>query len=137
MKSPLCLVCGQPLKPSGAGANMYYCTRRKEYVSEWNVHLDVMDTIIYFDPESGRETMWVVEIPPYKFTMTDSSSVQKTEIHKKVLPDWPPWNKAVDPESVKTLLYNKLILTVPSIMKLPWHDKEKVLERLKLYLLFS
>jgi len=116
---------------------MYYCDTRKEYVSDWNIHVEVTDSVIYIDPVSGRETMWVVEIPPYRFTMTDFTSGQKTEVHKRVLPDWPPWNKTTDPESVKTLLYYKLILKVPSIMKLPWHNKEKVLERLKLYLLFS
>jgi hypothetical protein len=137
MKPPVCLVCGATLTASGGDTNMYYCVKRKEYVAEWNVHLEVMDSIIYLDPISKQETMWVVEIPPYRFTMTDFSSGRKTEVHKKVLPDWPPWNKAADPESVKTLLYNELILTVPSLMKLPWHDRQKTLERLKLYLLFS
>lgn len=137
MKPPVCLVCGQPLKASGGDTNMYYCTKRKEYVSEWNVHLDVMDTIIYIDPDNKKEAMWIVEIPPYRFTMTDLRGGQSTEIHKKVLPDWPPWNKSTDSESVQTLLYYKPILKIPSVMKLPWHDKEKVLERLKLYLLFS
>lgn len=137
MKSPVCLVCGMPLKATGGDTNMYYCVTRKEYVSEWNVHLDVVDSVIYIDPIRGCETMWVVEVPPYRFTMTDFESGPKTEVHKTVLPDWPPWNKTMDPESIKTLMYKKLILTVPARMKLPWHDKQQVLERLKLYMLFS
>lgn len=135
MNPPSCLICGMPLKASGGDTNMYYCTTRKEYMSEWGLHLDVTDSVIYIDPNKGRETMWIVEIPPYRFTMTDFGSGPKTEVHKTVLPELAPWDREI--ENVKIFLYKKLILTVPSVMKLPWHDKQKVLERLKLYLLFS
>ncbi len=114
---------------------MYYCAKRKEYMSEWGLHLDVTDSVIYVDPKRGRDTMWVVEIPPYRFTMTDFGYRQRTEVHKTVLPDWAPWDREI--ENKEIFLQKKLILSVPSVMKLPWHDKQKVLERLKLYLLFS
>ena len=132
---PLCLVCGATLTPGG-DTNMYYCATRKEYMSEWGLHVDVTDSVIYVDPQRGRETMWIVEIPPYRFTMTDFGE-PKTEVHKTVLPGDPPWDKVSDPNSIKFLLFKKLILKVPVLMKLPWHDRQKALERLKLYLLFS
>lgn len=134
MKAPNCLVCGAQLSASGGDVNMYYCTKRQEYMSEWNTHLDVVDTVIYVDPDRKRETMWIVEIPPYRFTMTNFQE-PKTEVHKTVLPDFAPWDREI--ENVKMFLYKKLILKVPALMKLPWHDKAKVLERLKLYMLFS
>lgn len=117
---------------------MYYCPARKEWMSEFGIHLDVTESVIYIDAASRQETMWIVEIPPYRFTMSDfPHRGPKTEVHKTVLPDWPPWDKTKDPESVKTLLYKKRILTVSALMNLPWHDKQKVFDRLKLYLLFS
>lgn len=141
--SPVCLVCGKPLKASGGDVNMYYCDSRKEWVSELGTHLDVTESVVYIDPVKRRETMWVVEIPPYRFTMTDFPPGPKTEVHKTILPDWPPWDKIKDPSAIKdpdtlkALLYKKLILTVPALMKLPWHNRQQVLDRLKLYLLFS
>lgn len=134
MKPPNCLVCGAQLTASGGDVNMYYCTKRKIYMPEWKCHLDVTDTVIYVDPKRERETMWIVEIPPYRFTMTDFQH-PKTEVHKTVLPDLAPWDREV--ENIKIFLYKKLILTVPALMKLPWHDKTQTLERLKLYMLFS
>lgn len=135
MNPPNCLVCGAQLSASGGDVNMYYCTKRKIYMPEWKCHLDVTDTVIYIDPDKHRETMWVVEIPPYRFTMTDFPRGPRTEVHKTVLPDFAPWDREV--ENIKLFLYKKLILEVPALMKLPWHDKAKVLERLKLYMLFS
>lgn len=135
MKAPDCLVCGQPLRASGGDTNMFYCVTRKEHISEWNVHVDYVDTIIYVDPIDRRETMWVVEIPPYRFTMTDFSLGQKTEVHKTVMPDGAPWDQEI--ENREMFLQKKLILKVACLLNLPWHDRQKVLERLKLYLLFS
>lgn len=40
---------------SGAKANMYYCPKRKVYVSDFGLHLDVVDSTVYVD-ESGRQT---------------------------------------------------------------------------------
>lgn len=127
-----CLVCGAPLIAAGGKSNMYYCAKRREYVSDFGVHLDVMDSTIYVD-EAGRQTIKVIEIPPYKFSITDEESVQKTEVYKLVLPDAPLWDAA----EAKEWIYHKSILVVPAVMDLPWHDRRKVLERLKLYLLFS
>jgi hypothetical protein len=135
-----CLVCGQPLRATGADVNMYYCARRKEWVSEFGIHLDIVDTVIYVDPDEQREIMWVVEIPPYRFTMTDFPSGPKTVVDKTIIPGGPPWDSQSrkDLEALGTSAgYRKLILTVPAIMKLAWNDKKQVLDRLKLYLLFS
>jgi hypothetical protein len=132
---PVCLVCGKPLKATGGDVNMYYCDKRKEWVSEFGIHLDVTDTVIYIDPNKRRETMWIVEVPPYRFTMTNFSTGPKTEVHKTVIPDWAPWDK--DVENKEMFLHKKLILTVPALMNLPWYDKKQVFNRLKLYLLFS
>lgn len=132
---PDCLICGQPLKASGGDANMYYCTKRKEYMSELGLNIEVIDSIIYVDPKSGKHSMKVIEIPPYRFTMTDYPRGQRTEVHKTVLPDWAPWDKEIEDKEI--FLQKKLILRVPVVLNLPWHDKQKVLERLKLYLLFS
>lgn len=131
--APVCLVCGKPLKATGGDTNMYYCAMRKEWVSEFGVHLDIVECVIYVDPEKKRETMWVVELAPYRFTMTDFPTGPKTEVHQTVLPDAGPWDR----DFVKSFLYKKRILTVPAVMKLPWDNKQQVLDRLKLYMLFS
>lgn len=110
---------------------MYYCTKRKVWVSDLGIHLDIIDSTIYVAPD-GRQTLKIIEVPPYSFTITDEEKNQKTVIRKVVAPERVPWQKT----KARTL-ERKILLTVNAAMKGPWNDKEKVHERVKLYLLFS
>ena len=128
-----CPVCGDKLLSAGPPAvDTYWCAKRQEYVQDFGTSVDVVDYFVYVDPD-GRHSSRIIEIPPYKFSITDEKSCRKTEVYKTVLNDLPPWSV----EDKSMFLQKKHILTIPAVMNLPWHDRSKVLERLKLYLLFS
>lgn len=129
--TPICPVCGMTLKATGVNPNMYYCTKRKVWVSDLNIHYDTVDSTVFVAPD-GRQTLKIIEIPPYKFIITDEEKIQKTVVHKMMAPDTIPWQRS----STHTV-NKKVILTVNTVMKLPWNNKEKVHEKVKLYLLFS
>jgi hypothetical protein len=130
-ETPICPVCGDTLKATGVDPNMYYCTKRKIWFPDIGAHLDTIEATIYVD-DDGKYTLQVIEVPPYRFTITDNAKVQKTEVEKVVKHEPAPGHKWYP-----RALGRKVILTIPSIMNLPWNDKEKVLERMKLFLLFS
>ena len=110
---------------------MYYCTRRKIWVSELGIHLDIVDSTIYVDPD-GKQTFRVIEVPPYSFTITDDERTKKTDV-RKVMPE----ARRPGQRKGSRQLERKMVLSVGSVINMPWNDKEKLLEKMKLYLLFS
>lgn len=128
---PICPVCGNGLRATGVNPNMYYCTRRKVWMSDLGTHLDIVDATVYVAPD-GRQTMKVIEVPPYSFTIIDDGVTQKTDVRKVMHEERLPGMRS----SARTY-ERKMVLSVQAVMNLPWNSKEKVLERMKLYLLFS
>lgn len=131
-ETPICPVCGNALKVAGVDPNMYYCPKRKIWFPDIGAHIDTIEATIYIDA-SGRHTLQIIEVPPYRFTITDEDKIQKTEISKIAVRQdrvhsykWYPQSITRDP-----------ILILSTALKLPWNNKEKVLERMKLFLLFS
>ncbi len=131
MELPNCPVCGNALKATGVDPNMYFCVKRKVWISDLGIHLDIVDATLNILPD-GKVTWQLIEIPPYSFLITDDEKGQQTVVRKVIGPELTPWNK----KRAKTF-ERKIVLTVPALMKMPWNNKQKVLERMKLFLLFS
>jgi hypothetical protein len=126
---PICPVCGNKLRATGVNPDMYYCTKRKIWVSDLGTHLEIVDATVYLDPE-GKQTVRTIEIPPYSFTITDDAK-QETVVRKIIAPERTrPWMPG-------RIFQKKIVLTIPSVISLPWNDRNKVLERMKLFILFS
>ena len=132
MESPTCPVCGGGLRATGANPHMYYCTRRKVWVSDLGIHLDIIDATVYIDPQTGKRTWKLIEIPPYSFRIVDDGSIEKTDVRKVM-----PQERLPGMRKGARTLERKKVLSLNCAMRLPWNDKAKVLERMKLYLLFS
>lgn len=131
IENPICPVCGNALKATGVDPNMYYCIKRKVWVSDLGLHLDIVDATLNITPE-GKTTWQLIEIPPYSFLISDDEKGQQTVVRKVIAPEKNPWDK------VRAKTYRReIVLTVPALMKLPWNNKEEVLKRMKLYMLFS
>ncbi len=129
--APNCPVCGMTLKATGVNPDMYYCTKRKVWISDLGIHLDIVDSTIYVEPD-GRQTLKIIEVPPYTFTITNEEKSQKTVVRKMIPKCSYPWIKELARPMDKVT-----ILTVNAVLELPWNDKKKVYEKVKLYLLFS
>lgn len=132
MEAPICPVCGEALKVTGANPNVYACTKRKVWLSDLGLHCEIIDATVYVDLQTGKRTSKLIEIPPYVFWITDDGSTQKTDVRKLVLEERIPGIK-----QGSRSFERKRVLSLNCAMKLPWNDKEKVMERMRLYLLFS
>lgn len=130
-QAPDCPVCGNPLRATGVNPDMYYCTRRRVWVSDLGLHLDIVDATIHVAPD-GRRTYKVIEVPPYSFTIIDDKDIKQTII-RKVMPE----ERIPGMKRSARRLERKIVLDFDFPIKMRWNDKEKVLERMKLYLLFS
>jgi len=131
-ETPICPVCGNALKATGVDPNMYYCTKRKVWFPDVGAHIDTIEATVCLDADS-KPILQIIEVPPYRFTITNEAKGQKTEISKIVLRQ-----DRVSPHKWYPHAINReTILTLPTAINLPWNNKEKVLERVKLFLLFS
>jgi hypothetical protein len=130
-ENPICPVCGNALKATGADPNMYHCLKQRVYVDDLGMHVEVIDASVNITPE-GKVIWQLIEIPPYRFLIEDTEKGQLTTVYKLMTLDRKPWDKknavAWKPE---------VILKIPALMNLPWNDKQEVLEKIKLYLLLS
>ncbi len=128
---PTCPVCGNTLKATGADPDTYYCVKRKIWISDLGIHADIVDAAINVSPE-GKVRWQHIEVPPYSFIITDDEKGQSTVVRKLMAPERLPAHIR------KTFTYEKkTILTIKAIMNLPWNNKQKVMERMKMFLLFS
>lgn len=109
---PVCPICGETMTKSGIKHTMlYYCPR--ESATHAIYHLD-----------SDKITFQVITILPYEFVIHDGA-VKRTEVC------------LISRDERGRLGNHKTILRIDTPMNLSWHDKEEVLRKLKLYILFS
>lgn len=134
-ETPICPVCGMPLRATGVNPDMYYCMKRKIWEPSLGMYLDVVDASVYVDA-NGKETLRVIEVPPFSFTITDDGRKQETIIRKVVAPERDDQMRKLYSSKARTF-ERKILLTIPAVAKMPWNDRAKVAERVKLYLLFS
>lgn len=110
---------------------MYYCDKRSVWISDLGIHIDVIDAIVEMLPD-GKVTWQKIEIPPYVFIITDNDEGQWTLVSKYVTLNKKPWDKQ------NAMAWKREnILKISAAMNLPWNDRKTVLEKLRLYLLFS
>lgn len=124
----LCPVCGSPLRATAPNPDMYTCTRRKVWVSELNLFLNIIDATIYLSPE-GKQIQKIIEIPPYIFNIIDTDQLQVTKV-KQIRLDKTGRN-------TNRIFNEETILRIDAVMDMPWKNKKKIVEKLKTYILFS
>lgn len=107
LEKPSCPICRQILRVSGTDSNMYYCSDAA------NTHATVL-----IGPD-GNFNLQILDIGPYSITIINTPDIQRTVIRK--------FNS----------IYNKTVLELSKALQLPWHDKNKVMEKIGIYLLFS
>lgn len=107
MEKPHCPICRQVLIASGLDGSIYYCSDAATTHATIHFGLD------------GKIDLQVLDIGPYSITITDSQDKQTTVIRK--------YNFG----------FKETILELPKALQLSWHNKEQVMEKIALYLLFS
>ncbi len=101
-------------------------------------HLTIVHSIIYVNPETQKQELKCFEYPPYLFTIWDydnhpvtnrkNGTFRQTKITERVF---------ISRRDGEVVTEDRELFTFPSALDLPWDDAEQVMERVKMYLLFS
>jgi len=95
------------------------------------IKLDNIHATYYVEPLTQKITYKVIELGMYSFTIQDGERPEdKSTVIRKVKELKGNRRKARTFES-------EVVLKFASAIDLPWHDYDKVIERLRLYFLFS
>ena len=114
---------------TGLNPNIYQCQRIKVWVPEIKAKLDNIHATFYVEPLTQQVTYKVIEMGAFSFTIQDDHQKKSTVIRKvKELPKRPKEARTFESET---------ILKLSAAIDLPWNDKSKVMERVRMYLLFS
>ncbi len=107
MENPHCPICRQVLIASGLDDRLYYCSDAATTHATVHFSLD------------GKVDLQILDIGPYSITVTDTQDKQSTTIRKH------------------NSIFKEIVLELPAALQLSWHNKEQVMEKIALYLLFS
>lgn len=108
MEILICPVCGEALKVNEAIPNVYACTLRKIWLSDFDVDYKLVDTIVRVDLQTGKWLSKLIEIPPYIFFMIDNGNTQRTDVYK-----------LISEKIIPGFVDNKMILSLNCAMNLP------------------
>lgn len=125
-----CPVCSKLLTVNSNASLIYSCETKQEWVPSLKITLDVVDATYYL-LSNNEPVVKVIEIPPYKFIIKNAEDDKYTEVREIYIPD-----HSYSSDS-KWMFDTKRLLYISAVMDAPWHDREKVLEKLKSYLLLS
>lgn len=109
-----CPICDR-LLIGGADPNVFICDRPPD-----ELDLNDKEYVIWIDKDG--DYVKIIDVLPYTFTITKTNSKENTRVSILTYQDFP--NKRV-------------LLDVPAVMDLPWHDKTQLISKLNLYLTFS
>ena len=121
-----CDVCDMPLLQSG-NEGIYSCKEVPVWIEDGQRYLEVRHTTCHINQD--KITYKVISIFPYEFQLL--YDVNKTIISKVVIKNI-THNKNSTP-----VKHKKVLLEIDQIIDLPWNDREQVIQKLKLYSVFS
>lgn len=124
MKCPICDIEME----STYNADIVSCPQQDTFVPSLEETVRISHASIYVNPETKKPEIISLEIGPYDITIWDQVDDHRTDISKIDWRDSGP--------SRPNQFTNKLI-TLPKALHLPWHDTNEVMERIRMYLLFS
>ena len=122
-----CDICGAPLIQTG-NVGIFTCKETSIWIEDRKRYLEIRHTTCHvFD---NKITYKLIDVFPYEFHIdyvTDKTTIFKKTIRSIVRED-------------KNVVYTtdkKSLLEIDHIMDLPWNDQEQVIQKLKLYSIFS
>lgn len=124
---PICPICKKELTIT-ANPNIFSCIKRETEI--YGHTIEYVDSALCFDI-CNNVIFQMYEVPPYRFRIHDAPDIVRTTIDKIKLIEvvYSPFKK----DSYRY----KEIIRLPFTISLPWDNCEKVLEKVKKYLIFS
>jgi hypothetical protein len=123
-----CEICGQDLIQSG-NVEIYSCASSYHWIEENNKYLEFKHYSCHI--KNGKINYKLFTIFPYRFELFYDDN--KTKIYKSIV-------RAEIKNPGKETVYSterQKVLELESIIDLPWNNKDQVLQKLKLYSIFS
>lgn len=131
-----CPICGISMKITD-NSNLFLCpTKRRMYLEQFGESVDYYDCALEIHAEGGF-TYQQYEIPPYKIV------IRSPRIYTA------PRDQGTHITTIKSMHYDnhlgmgdpiiqwQEVLDTTEMLSLPWHDREKCLDRIKLLITFS
>ena len=128
-----CPVCHNFMTPS-VGVNyggdvVYQCHKKTIHVENVGL-MEVVDAVYFVRTVQPLDvSLKVIEIYPYTFTIANKNDFTKTTVRVE--------RKDEFTQFAPLLASKEVILEIPYLLDLPWDDRDKVLEKMKTYILFS
>jgi len=124
----LCPVCKEEMRQT-INTSLYMCPVENRRIVFSDFAMTYLDSVIYLNADGSPHTQ-IYEIPPYKFGIWNFGN--STVIEKASL-----MNKRISFTLSNNAYQYRPLLTINYILDLPWDNREKVLEKVKGYLIFS
>lgn len=123
-----CPVCKRPLRKV---VNQYIleCPPRKVAVPELGVTVECIHTTAHLDMDGSVHKLYI-EILPYHFEINYKKNTSCILVLTRNVKS--KWDKSKNKE-----LIWKPLMEFNSIINLPWNNRKAIMDRVKLYLLFS
>lgn len=122
--------------------NNFVCETKEEFIPELKVKVEYNHASVYMD-DTGQAAIKRIDVLPYSFEIIDQGDVKQTRIMKITNPAFRKRTKDGTYERVPSIRYGdltleiKTLIVVPNAINVQWDDKNAVLERVKMFMLFS
>lgn len=122
--------------------NNYVCETREEFVPELKATIEYSHASAYLD-DKGHIAIKRLDIMPYSFEIIEQGDVKQTRIMKITNPIYNKQSKDGLYERKPRIQYGEqtmqieTLIVVPNAINVQWDDKTAVLERVKMFMLFS
>lgn len=128
-----CYICDNPLIYSG-NRKILFCPETTAWIPDLNRHLIYHHSIVSADPQTEDISFKIITNPPYIFEISFKPDlytiIKKIKFREKTLNSTPV-------NLTKENVIESLVLQIDTPIILPWNDKEKCLEKAKLYNVFA
>lgn len=122
--------------------NNYVCETKEEFIPELKAKVEYNHASVYVDDE-GQQVIKRIDVLPYSFEIIEQEDVKQTRIMKVTNPAFKVRSKDSVYERIPSIKYGdlrleiKTIIVVPNAINVQWDDKTAVLDRVKMFMLFS
>jgi hypothetical protein len=129
-----CPVCSKSMFQTNTN-KLLMCPRKRTRVPELKSVIDMSHAMVLVD-DSGNIIMKTLDILPYSFEIHDGPNLKQTRICK-MKNDFTYEDNVTSMNIGDKYFEREEVIVVPKALDLEWGNKKKVLERIKMYMLFS
>jgi hypothetical protein len=103
------------------------CPKKQTWIEDLEIMVNISHASVWVNPYNNNPEIFSLEVGPYDITMWDTEDAKKTRICTT------DWRDGLEGPNQ----FEKHLITLEKALYLPWHDTQEVVNRIKMYLVFS